>query len=123
LLEGDVFVDQFSEAKVADPQRMALANRVQVLEDPAITARGRGARHTVRVEAMLRDGTRLEETVESQRGSEHAFASEAEIIDKMTKLAEHRIDSEQIERIVEWIMHAESKTDAAELVRLLATRG
>jgi 2-methylcitrate dehydratase PrpD len=118
-----VFVDQFSEAKVADPQRMALANRVQVLEDPAITARGRGARHTVRVEAMLRDGTRLEETVESQRGSEHAFASEAEIIDKMMKLAEHRIDSEQIERIVEWIMHAESKTDAAELVRLLATRG
>jgi 2-methylcitrate dehydratase PrpD len=123
LLEGDVFVDQFSEAKVADPQRMALANRVQVLEDPAITARGRGARHTVRVEAMLRDGTRLEETVESQRGSEHAFASEAEIIDKMTKLAGHRVDSEQIERIVEWIMHAESKTDAAELVRLLSTRG
>jgi 2-methylcitrate dehydratase PrpD len=123
LLEGDAFVDQFSEAKVADPQRMALANRVQVLEDPAITARGRGARHTVRVEAMLRDGTRLEETVESQRGSEHAFASEAEIIDKMTKLAGHRVDSEQIERIVEWIMHAESKTDAAELVRLLSTRG
>ncbi|MEM5438657.1 MmgE/PrpD family protein [Paraburkholderia diazotrophica] len=122
LLEGDVFVDQFSEDKVADPQRMALADRVQVLEDPSITARGRGARHTVRVEVILRDGARLEETVQSQRGSEHAFASDAEIIGKMTKLAAHRIEGEQIQRIVDWVMHAEEKADAAELVRLLATQ-
>jgi aconitate decarboxylase len=122
LLEGDVFVDQFSEAMVADPQRRALADRVQVLEDPAITARGRGARHTVRVTVTLRDGARLEETVEAQRGSEHAFASEAEIIDKMTKLASHRIGGEQIARIVDWVMHAEDKHDAVELVQLLATR-
>src|ERR1700744_2898625 len=115
LLEGDVFVDQFSEEMVADPQRRALADRVQVLEDPAITARGRGARHTVHVVVTLRDGTRLEETVESQRGSAHAFASEAEIIDKMTKLASHRIDGEQIARIVAWVMHAEDQADAAEL--------
>jgi 2-methylcitrate dehydratase PrpD len=120
LLEGDVFVDQFSEDKVADPQRMALAERVQVLEDPSITARGRGARHTVRVEVKLFDGTRLEETVQSQRGSEHAFASDGEIVGKMTKLAAHRIDGERIGRIVDWVMHAEEQTDAAELVRLLA---
>ncbi|MEM5383084.1 MmgE/PrpD family protein [Paraburkholderia phymatum] len=123
LLEGDVFVDQFSEDKVADPQRMALADRVQVLEDPSITALGRGARHTVSVEVILRDGARLEETVQSQRGSEHAFASEAEIVGKMTKLAAHRIKGEQIQRIVDWVMHAEEKADAVELVRLLASHG
>src|SRR6202012_2838356 len=50
LLEGDVFVDQFSEDKVADPQRMALADRVQVVEDPSITARCSMLRHMVRVE-------------------------------------------------------------------------
>src|ERR1700690_1811800 len=37
LLEGDVFVDQFSEAVVADARRMALAEKVEVLHDPAIT--------------------------------------------------------------------------------------
>lgn len=121
LLEGDVFVDQFSEEKVADPQRMALAERVTVQEDPAITARGRGSRHTVRVEVTLRDGTRLEETVASQRGSEHGFASDAEILGKLSKLASRRIAPEQIERIVDWVMHAEDQADARDLVRLLAT--
>src|SRR6266581_627462 len=38
LLEGDCFVDQFTEDKVADPARMALAERVRVEHDPAITA-------------------------------------------------------------------------------------
>jgi len=121
LLEGDVFVDQFSEARVADPQRMALAERVQVLEDPAITARGPMLRHMVRVEAWLRDGTRLEQTVEAQRGSEHAFASETDIVDKMKKLALHRIDMPHVQRIIDWVMHAEEQPDAAELARLLAT--
>jgi 2-methylcitrate dehydratase PrpD len=121
LLEGDVFVDQFSEDKVADPQRMALAERVQVVEDPAITARGSMLRHMVRVEVLLRDGTRLEETVEAQRGSEHAFASEGDIVGKMRKLAAHRIDARQIARIVDWVMHAEDQPDASELARLLAT--
>ncbi|MEA3086832.1 MAG: aconitate decarboxylase [Paraburkholderia sp.] len=121
LLEGDVFVDQFTEDKVADPERMALADRVQVVEDPSITARGSMLRHMVRVEVLLRDGTRLEETVEAQRGSEHAFASEGDIVGKMRKLAAHRIDARQIARIVDWVMHAEDQPDASELARLLAT--
>jgi aconitate decarboxylase len=120
LLEGDVFVDQFTEEKVADPERMALAARVQVLEDPAITALGSSSRHMVRVEVFLRDGTRLDETVEWQRGSEHAFASADDIIGKMRKLAGHRMGDAQIERIVDWVMHADSMPDASQLPRLLA---
>ncbi|WP_118183707.1 MmgE/PrpD family protein [Paraburkholderia phosphatilytica] len=120
LLEGDVFVDQFSEERVADRERMALADRVQVLEDPAITARGPTFRHMVRVEILLRDGTRLEETVEAQRGSEHAFASETDIVDKMMKLATHRIPAGHAERIVDWVMHAEDQADTGELAALLA---
>src|SRR3954464_2961458 len=37
LLEGDCFVDQFKPGVERDPRRMALADRVQVIEDPAIT--------------------------------------------------------------------------------------
>jgi 2-methylcitrate dehydratase PrpD len=120
LLEGDVFVDQFSEAMVADPARMALSRRVQVVEDPAITARGRNYRHMVRTEVVLRDGTRMEETVEAGRGSEHAFASEADVIEKFRKLASHHLPTAQVDRVVEQIMGAERLASAADLVRSLA---
>jgi aconitate decarboxylase len=85
LLDGDVFVDQFTEEKVADPERIALSRRVEVVEDEAITARGKAYRHMVRVEVRLRDGTLMEQTVEAPRGSEHSFASTETVIEKFRK--------------------------------------
>jgi 2-methylcitrate dehydratase PrpD len=123
LLEGDVFVDQFTEAMVADPARIALSRKVEVLEDPAITARGATFRHMVRVEVHLRDGTRLEETLVAARGSEQSFASAEDIVDKMIKLATHRITRAKAERIVDWVMHAETREDAGDLAGLLAAPG
>jgi aconitate decarboxylase len=123
LLDGDVFVDQFTEDKIADPDRMRIAAKVQVAEDPAITARGSVYRHMVHVEIELRDGTRLQETAEAPRGSEASFASAADVIDKFTKLASRRIATAQVEQIVDQVMHAEQMPQAAALVRLLATAG
>jgi aconitate decarboxylase len=120
LLEGDVFVDQFTEAMIADPSRIALSRRVQVVEDPAITGRGRRFRHMVRVEVLLRDGTWMEETVEAPRGSEHSFASEADVIGKFRKLAGRRLPSPAVDRIVEQVMGAERLGAAADLVASLA---
>src|SRR5882762_1920318 len=79
LLEGDVFVDQFSEAALADPRRLALAAKVEAREDPAITARGSKSRHTVHVTVLLTDGTTLEETVETPRGSERHFPEPSDV--------------------------------------------
>ena len=59
---------------VADPARMALASKVEVREDPKITALGSKFRHKVSVAVHLKDGTVLEETVEAPRGSEQNFA-------------------------------------------------
>ncbi len=123
LLENDVFVDQFTEAMVADPARIALSRRVHVVEDPAITARGKTFRHMVRVEALLQDGTRLEDTVEAPRGSEHSFARPEDVVAKFRKLAAHRIPDTQAQRIVDAVMHVEHMDDAATLPRLLALGG
>ena len=121
LLDGDVFVDQFTEDKVADPDRMRIAAKVAVAEDPAITARGSTHRHMVHVEVELRDGTRMEETVEAPRGSEHSFATAEDVIGKFTKLASRRISSARVEWIVDQVMHAEGLPSAAALVQSLAS--
>ena len=120
LAEGDAFVDQFTEAKLADPERLRLAGLVTVREDPAITARGRTARHAVRVDVTLRDGTRLEQSVEAPRGSEDSFASADDVIAKFHKLAARRIPPQRAARIVETVMSLEHSTDTGALIAALA---
>jgi 2-methylcitrate dehydratase PrpD len=119
LLDGDCFVDQFTEDKVADPTRMALADRVEVQHDADITARGSKFRHMVRVEVHFRDGTVREKTVQAGRGNEKDFASEADIVDKFMKLAAHVVDRRQAQAIAEWILALERQGDATALARLL----
>jgi aconitate decarboxylase len=120
LIEGDCFVDQFSDAVVADKARMALAEKVEVQHDAGITARGSKYRHMVRVEVHLKDGTRFEATVEAPRGSESSFASEADVVAKFVKLAAHAVPTPAADRIVDLVLHLERVEDAGELVRALA---
>jgi 2-methylcitrate dehydratase PrpD len=121
LIEGDCFVDQFNDAIVADPARMAFAEKVEVRHDDAITARGSKFRHMVRVEVYLKDGMRLEETVEAPRGSERAFASEADVVGKFMKLATHTVPKASAERVAELVLGLEKVQDGGELVRALAS--
>jgi len=120
LIEGDVFVDQFSEAVVNDAKRIALSRKVKVLHDPAITERGSNFRHMVRVQVALKNGTRMEETVEAPRGSEMSFASEADVVRKFTTLATHTVSAAQAARIVELVLGADRLARAADLVEALA---
>jgi aconitate decarboxylase len=119
LLEGDVFVDQFSEAAITNPVRIALADRVQVVNDPDITALGTKFRHMVKVEVVLKDGTVLSETVEAPRGSERRFATEAEVVEKFEKLAGHVLPAPQVESIRDVVLHLEQLPHAKTLSNLL----
>jgi aconitate decarboxylase len=75
----------------------------------------------VHVTVELRDGTRLDETVEAPRGSEASFATAADVIAKFTKLAARRIPQARVDEIVDHVMHAERMPSAAALVGLLAS--
>jgi 2-methylcitrate dehydratase PrpD len=119
LLEGDVFVDQFKEDCVADEKRIALSRRVEVKEDPAITALGSKFRHKVHVEVHLKDGSVERETCEAPRGSEKSFASEAEIVAKFGKLTNHLLDERQRDAIVDAVLGMEKLKTADRLIELL----
>ncbi|HUF82165.1 MAG TPA: MmgE/PrpD family protein, partial [Burkholderiales bacterium] len=119
LLDGDCFVDQFTEDKVADPGRMALAEKVEVRHDGDITAKGAKFRHMVRVEVHLDDGKKMERTVEAARGSEKKFASDADIVDKFEKLAAKALPRAQVGRLRDAMLALENLGEAAELARLM----
>jgi 2-methylcitrate dehydratase PrpD len=119
LIEGDVFVDQFKPEAVHDQARMALAQKVEVLHDPQITALGAAFRHKVRVEVRLRDGAVLVETRAAARGGEDEFASATEVIAKFRKLAREAMREDQQNAVVDLVLDLENVPDARRLPELL----
>ena len=122
LLEGDCFVDQFSERIVADSRRMALAEKVEVRPDPEISAKGAKYRHSVRVEVILDDGSRLERKVDTPRDSGPNFASEAQVVAKFEKLAAHALPRGRSAQLCDAVLGMEKLDDAARLAQLMAPR-
>jgi len=120
LIEGDCFVDQFKPGVEHDPKRMALADRVEVIADPQITARGAKHRHAVRVELTLKNGRTLRREEQAPRGSEERFASSAEVVAKFEKLAARALPAARIGELRDAVLELEKLGDAARLAALLA---
>ena len=123
LLEGDVFVDEFTADCVTDEKRIALSRKVRVVEDPDITALGAAFRHKVRVEVRLRDGAVERETREAQRGSEQSFASADDIVAKFRKLTRGAMRKEQQDTLIGAVLRLDELADSRELIALLRTSG
>ena len=121
LLEGDCFVDQFSTDRLDDPARLALAARVAVVHDPAITARGPKYRQMARLEVHLKDGTRLERMREIGRHKVE-FGSDAEVIGKFETLASRALPAGQVVELRDAVLGLEKLDDTAKLAALLAVR-
>jgi len=119
LLEGDVFVDQFTEAAVHDQARIDLSNKVQVVHDPAITALGSKFRHKVSVDVHLRDGSVHTETHEAPRGSEHSFAPAVDIVEKFRKLTRAVMPRSQQEDLIKAVLGLDDLADSKRLIGLL----
>jgi len=121
LIEEDCFVDQFTEAKLTDPVRMALAEKVEVIHDPSITARGPKFRQMLRVELHLKDGTKMERTREIGRHKVE-FGSDAEVVGKFEKLASRVLPKAQVGELCDLVLNIEKLDDAAKLAALLVKR-
>jgi 2-methylcitrate dehydratase PrpD len=119
LIEGDVFVEQFTPEAVGDQRRIALARKVEVVHDPAITALGAAFRHKVTVDIQFRDGSVESETREAPRGSELSFASADEVVAKFRKLARSTLSERQQAALIDAVLHLEEISDSRRLIALL----
>jgi 2-methylcitrate dehydratase PrpD len=119
LIEGDVFVEEFTPDCADDPARIELARKVKVMHDPAITALGPAHRHKVRVEVHFHDGSLEHETCEAPRGSEHSFASAGDIEAKFRKLTRGVMAAKQQDALIDAVMRLDTLADSRALTDLL----
>jgi aconitate decarboxylase len=120
ILTGDAFVDEFTPDCVNDRARIELARRVQVVHDPAITARGAAHRHQVRVEVYFRDGSVERETRDAPRGSEQRFADQAQIIEKFRKLTHAVMAQDRQNALIDAVLRLDELPDSRGMTDLLS---
>jgi 2-methylcitrate dehydratase PrpD len=115
LLEGDAFVDQFTETKLSDPKILELTRKVRVVTDEEITRRGQKGKHNVKIEVHLKDGQSLIRSIDKARS-----VKSDEVMDKFKILAEKVVDQSKMKKIAESIMELEDLPDIGLLVRSIS---
>lgn len=110
LVRGTNDLEAYTDEAVLDPQVQAVARRVVVREDPALTAMLPDVR-PARVEVKLRDGSTLTESVERPRGGFDRPLTEAELKTKFHRLArialpEHAVEG--LEKMLENLLELEN---------------
>lgn len=99
-VHGRATDELFGEKYLADPTLLALARRVEVVEDPALEADFPNTR-AARVDVSLQDGTRLESYVPLPKGMPECPASEEELVAKFRGLVVPILGESATERLLE----------------------
>jgi len=68
LLEGNAFVDQYTDEKLRDPKIVDLANRIEVVIDPELDAGGPHEMRAVRVTVTMKSGEEFHEEATYRSG-------------------------------------------------------
>ena len=111
------FVD-FTPAAFAAPEIVRLMDRVTCRVDPGLDAEYPAA-WPARVEVTLADGRRLEATIQHAKGDPRNPLSLDEVIAKHRSIVVGIVDESVDERLLDFILHVETKPDFSELTHIL----
>lgn len=118
LVRGRLDLDAYGSEALADPAIRALAGRVEIKEDPALTPVFPAGRPS-RVEVVLRDGTVRAGTIDIPRGNHGNAVPDAEILAKAGDLLRRAAEPRRAERITRLVLGLERAASITELGRLL----
>ncbi|MDI7259276.1 MAG: MmgE/PrpD family protein [Thermodesulfobacteriota bacterium] len=118
-LEGDIFINQFTEAKVQDPKIIEYSRRVEVIPDPELDKLGPEFRHVVIAEIRTRNGKMFHERVDTAKGSDKRPMSADEINRKYQILASKALNQHRVAELKEMVFSLEKVSDVREVAELL----
>jgi aconitate decarboxylase len=122
LIDGDAFIDQYDERRLADLAILALMPHIDFVHDPELDRGGASKRHAVRIEALRKGGSVLTAEVEQRRGSAAHPLSYEEIERKFRRLAAVALRDRDIEELIGVIGTIEQAPNLGRLSRLIGTR-
>lgn len=119
LMDGDVTLRTFDDARLADPALLALTARVKVHLDNDLTPRyPRGIPN--RITVTLADGRQFTREVEFPRGHAGNPMTDGEVERKFRTLVEPRYGKPRADQILTACWDLEKQTNVTQLLRLIA---
>jgi 2-methylcitrate dehydratase PrpD len=118
LIDGGASAQQFTSERINDAELMALAEKVDVFEDPAFTSR---YPQNWGCQLILKtvDGKEYEQTIINAKGDSDNPLSFEDLVGKFETLADGVLPKEQQRKVIDCIMNLEKQENAATLVALL----
>jgi 2-methylcitrate dehydratase len=116
LLDGDVRVTDFAEARFKDPRALALKRKLTVRPDPALSNENLGAG----LEVTLQNGTVLTARVPIPPGNMLNPAGDPELTRKFLALAEAALGKARAEKAIELVLAVDTMPDLGNLLNALS---
>jgi 2-methylcitrate dehydratase len=121
MFDGDITNESFAPQKFRDPAVLAFMQKIKVLEEPALTARGESAVPT-RVTATLMDGRQIIREVDYAPGFAERPMNRAELERKFGGNVDKRWPREQTAAVLHAMWALERTNDISALLGQLASK-
>lgn len=119
LLDGENFIDQYTEDRIADPRILEMITRIEIVHDAELDKGGAAKRHAVRIYARTRDGRDFEQYVEQRKGSAQFPLTREELERKFRRTAGTVLSQSRTDQLLNSIFELEASASVAELSRAL----
>lgn len=123
LIDGEAFIDQYREDRIADPSILGLIGKIEFKHDPALDVGGAAKRHAVKVEARTTGGQVWHEYVEQRRGSAEHPLSVSEVETKFCRTAGAVLAPDAVQRLLASVREVDRARDLRGLCGLLRGNG
>jgi 2-methylcitrate dehydratase PrpD len=118
-LEGETFVDQFTEKKIRDLKILEFIKKVEVVPDPELDRLGQEYRHAIVCQVETTGGKSFERRVEFAKGGPNNPISREEVENKFRKLAGKVLNEEKVRDLYVTIENLEKLSSLSELAECL----
>lgn len=119
LVDGDVWLNSFTEDKIRDRDIMSLIEKIIVKPDPTLSKQYPAATPSV-IRVRMKSGEALEKQVTYPLGHPQRPLDDKQVEEKFRKLTAEMLTRKEMEKILEAIWHLERVDDVGEILELLA---
>ena len=118
-LEGEVFVDQFTEEKINDPKILEFIKRIEVVPDEDLDRLGQEYRHAILCQVDTKDGRRFDHRIDFAKGGPNHPLTRQEMESKFRKLTAKALPGKKVESLFQAIQNIEEVSSLGEFIRCL----